>query len=244
MDGAGVFTDMDVTLPQKISDLPPDGKSSGKTLPFQTAGEEIANSIIHGLGCLLAAAGLMPLVFRAGGFLGGKGGGSTAAAAYIIFSITMIAMFLASTVYHAVPHQGAKRVLRVLDHSAIYLLIAGTYTPLCLTALRGPWGWSFLGAEWTLAAAGIVLYAVNWKFIKKAELVVYILMGWAILAGWLPLARAVPAVSLILLAAGGAAYTLGTFWYRKHSVRGAHVVWHVFVLAGAVCHWWSVWFMS
>jgi hemolysin III len=242
MNGAGVSIGMDVTLPQKIPVLPLDGESRGRTLPRQTAGEEIANSIIHGLGCLLSAAGLMPLVFRATGFLGGRGGGATAA--YIIFSLTMITMFLASTVYHAVPHQGAKRVLRVLDHSAIYLLIAGTYTPFCLTALRGPWGWSFLGLEWALAAAGIILYAVNWKFIKKAELVVYILMGWAILAGWSPLTRTVPAITLILLAAGGAAYTMGTFWYRKHGVRGAHVVWHVFVLVGAICHWWSIWFMS
>ncbi|MDR1586641.1 MAG: hemolysin III family protein [Treponema sp.] len=220
--------------------LPP----AGRTLRFQTMGEEIANSIIHGLGSLLAAVGLMPLVFRAAGFLGGKGGGIAAASAYIIFSVTMITMFLASTVYHAVPHQGAKRILRILDHSAIYLLIAGTYTPFCLTALRGPWGWSFMGLEWALAAAGIALYAANWKFIKKAEVVVYILMGWAILAGWAPLMRTVPAVSLILLAAGGAVYTMGTFWYRRRGTRGAHVVWHVFVLAGAICHWCSIWFMS
>jgi hemolysin III len=231
---------MDITLSQKISILPP----AGRALPFQTTGEEIANSIIHGLGSLLAAAGLTPLVFRAAGLLGGKGGGITAALAYVIFSATMITMFLVSTVYHAVPHQGAKRILRVLDHSAIYLLIAGTYTPFCLTALRGPWGWSFMGIEWALAAAGIVLYAVNWKFIKKAEVVVYILMGWAILAGWVPLMRAVPASSLILLVTGGALYTAGTFWYRRRGVRGAHVIWHVFVLAGAICHWWSIWFMS
>jgi hemolysin III len=231
---------MDVTLSQKISVLPP----AGRSLPFQTTGEEIANSVIHGLGSLLAAGGLMPLVFRASGFLGGKGGGGAAILAYVIFSVTMITMFLVSTVYHAMPHQGAKRILRVLDHSAIYLLIAGTYTPFCLTALRGPWGWSFLGLEWALAVTGIVLYAVNWKFIKKTEVVVYILMGWAILAGWIPLMHSVPAASLILLGAGGVVYTMGTFWYRRRGVRGAHVIWHVFVLGGAVCHWWSIWFMS
>ena len=231
---------MDITLSQKIPVLPP----AGRVLPFQTTGEEIANSVIHGLGSLLAAVGLMPLVFRAAGFLGGKGGGIVAASAYVIFYLTMITMFLASTVYHAVPHQGAKRILRILDHSVIYLLIAGTYTPFCLTVLRGPWGWSFLGLEWALAAAVITLYAVNWKFIKKAEVVVYVLMGWAILAGWVPLMRSAPAVSRILLAGGGVIYTMGTFWYKKHGVRGAHVVWHVFVLGGAICHWWSVWFMS
>jgi hemolysin III len=220
------------------------GLPAAKPLPFQTTGEEIANAIIHGLGCLLAAAGLMPLVFRSTGILGGNGGGLPVALGYIIFSGTMITMFLASTVYHAMPHKGAKRILRILDHSAIYLLIAGTYTPICLTALRGPLGWAFLGLEWALAAAGITLYAANWKFLKKAELVVYILMGWAILAGWIPLMRSVSPVSLILLAGGGAFYTMGTFWYRKHNTRGAHVAWHVFVLAGAICHWWSIWFMS
>ncbi|MDR1411412.1 MAG: hemolysin III family protein, partial [Spirochaetaceae bacterium] len=107
-----------------------------------------------------------------------------------------------------------------------------------------PWGWSFLGLEWALAAAGITLYAVNWKFIKKAEIVVYILMGWAILAAWAPLARSAPVASLVLLAGGGVFYTAGTFWYRKRGVRGAHVVWHGFVLAGAICHWCSVWFLS
>jgi hemolysin III len=231
---------MNITASQKVPVLP----SAGRALPFQTAGEEIANSIIHGLGSLLAAVGLMPLVFRAAGFLEGRGGGIAAASAYVIFSVTMIIMFLASTIYHAVLHPGVKRILRVLDHSAIYLLIAGTYTPFCLIALRGLWGWSVLVFEWALAAAGITLYAINWKFIRKAEVVVYILMGWAILAGWMPLMRSVPAISLILLVTGGALYTAGTFWYRKRSTRGAHVVWHVFVLAGAICHWWSIWFMS
>jgi hemolysin III len=236
---------MDVTIAQKAAVLPQvEAKPGASPLPFQTVGEEIANSILHGLGSLLAAAGLMPLVFRAEGILGGNGGGVVAAAGYIIFTVTMITMFLASTMYHAISHKGVKRVLRVLDHSAIYLLIAGTYTPICLTALRGPWGMAFLGLEWALAAAGITLYAVNWKFLKKAELVVYILMGWAIVVGWIPLMRTAPPLSLILLALGGAFYTIGTFWYKKHDVRGAHVVWHVFVLAGALCHWWSIWFMS
>jgi hemolysin III len=235
---------MNAAISQKISNLPAGKRPAAAPFSFQTTGEEIANSIIHGLGSLLAAGGLMPLVFRSAGFLGGRGGGAAAAAAYIVFSITMITMFLVSTVYHAVPHQGAKRILRVLDHSAIYLLIAGTYTPFCLTVLRGPWGWSFLGIEWALAAAGITLYAVDWKFIKKAEVVVYILMGWAIVAGWAPLARSVPAASLVLLVVGGMLYTAGTFWYRKRGVRGAHVIWHVFVLAGAICHWCSIWLMS
>jgi hemolysin III len=213
-------------------------------LPFQTPGEEIANSILHGLGALLAVAGLVFLLLRSGGFFGTGIEGPAARVAYVIFTSAMITMFLASTLYHAIQHEGAKRVLRVLDHSAIYILIAGTYTPFCLIALNGPWGWTFLGIEWGLAILGITFYATNLKFIKKAELGIYILMGWAIVIGWIPLMKALPLVSLILLGAGGAAYTLGTFWYSKPQRRGAHVAWHVFVLGGAACHYWSIWFMN
>jgi hemolysin III len=153
-------------------------------------------------------------------------------------------MFCASTLYHAIQHEGVKRVFRVLDHSAIYFLIAGTYTPFCLLGLRGTGGWVLFSIEWVLAVAGISLHAVNFRPLKRTELGVYILMGWAVVFGWFPLSRALPRESLILLAAGGAAYTLGTLWYSKPHRRGAHVVWHIFVLAGAVCHWWAVWLMS
>jgi hemolysin III len=161
-----------------------------------------------------------------------------------VFTAAMMTMFLASTLYHAIQHEGAKRVFRVLDHSAIYLFIAGTYTPFCLLGLKGALGWAFLGFEWAMAIAGIALYAANCKFVKKAELAIYILMGWAIVAGWIPLSKVLPRPSLILLAAGGAVYTLGTLWYSKPHRRGAHVTWHVFVLGGAACHWASVWFLS
>lgn len=213
-------------------------------LPFQTPGEEIANSILHGLGLILAVGGLVLLVLRANGHLGGAGGGGRAVTSYVIFTAAMISMFLASTLYHAIQHEGAKRVFRILDHSAIYLLIAGTYTPFCLISFRGPWGWTLFGIEWALAITGIVLYAVNYKPLKKAEIAVYLLMGWALVVSGPTLFRSLPRISLILLAAGGAAYTLGTLWYRKPYRRGTHVTWHVFVLAGAVCHWWAIWFMS
>jgi hemolysin III len=215
-----------------------------RPLPFQTPGEEIANSILHGLGALLAVTGLVILVIKSIGHTDGSAGNPLVRPAYLVFTIAMATMFLASTLYHAIQHEGAKRVFRVLDHSAIYLLIAGTYTPFCLLGLKGTLGWTFLIFEWALAIAGITLYAANWKFIKKAELAVYILMGWAIAAAWLPLSKALPRLSLILLAAGGVSYTLGTFWYSKPQRRGAHVAWHVFVLGGAVCHWGAVWFLS
>jgi hemolysin III len=220
------------------------GQRTPSPLPFQTIGEEIGNSILHGLGVLLAIAGLVLLTLRANGYLGGRGGGAPAVAILVIFTASMIILFLASTLYHGIQHRGAKRVFRILDHSAIYVLIAGTYTPFCLLGLRGAMGWAYFGAEWALAAAGISLYASGVRFIKKAELAIYIIMGWAILGGGFWLARVVPRKSMILLIAGGAAYTLGTFWYRRKNRPMTHVIWHVFVLAGAALHWWSIWFMS
>jgi hemolysin III len=204
-------------------------------LPFQTPGEEIANSILHGIGVLLAAAGLVLLCV--------KGGGALAITSYVIFTAAMIIMFLASTLYHAIQAEGAKRIFRIIDHSAIYVLIAGTYTPYSLLGFRGALGWVYFGIEWGLAAAGVSLYAANVKFIKKFELIVYILMGWACAFGIIRLIRSIPRISGVFLIAGGVAYTLGTIWYSRKNRRGSHVVWHAFVLAGAALHWWSIWFL-
>ncbi|MDR1566022.1 MAG: hemolysin III family protein [Treponema sp.] len=226
-----------MSAPKNIQPLPP-------PLPFQTPGEEIANSILHGLGILLAIAGLVLLTLRASGYLGGSPGGPAEIACYVVFTATMISMFLASTLYHAIQHEGAKRVFQILDHSAVYLLIAGTYTPFSLLGLRGAWGWAYFGVEWALAVTGIVLYSANLKFLRRAELSVYIIMGWAIAAGFWKLYRQIPFISFALLVAGGAAYTFGTFWYRRRHRRGSHVIWHIHVIAGAACHWLSLWFMS
>jgi len=213
-------------------------------LPFQTPGEEIANSILHGLGILLAVAGLILLVLRATGRLGGTMAGLLPVTCYAIYSASLVLMFLTSTLYHAIQHEGAKRVFQILDHSTVYILIAGSYTAYSLLGLRGAPGWIYFGVEWALAAAGTVLYAVNWKFLRKAELALYMLMGWAMIAGLPRLFKAIPRISFILLLAGGAAYTLGTFWYRRRHRRVSHVIWHCHVIAGAICHWFSFWFMS
>jgi len=209
--------------------------------PLYTVGEEIANSIIHGIGTLGATAGLVMLSLKAMGFLGTERGSTLDILAVVIFAATMIGMFLVSTLYHAVQHDGAKRVLRKLDHSLIFVFIAGTYTPLCLIGLRGAWGWSLFGVEWFLALLGILLNVLNYRAIRKIELACYILMGWVIVVGFVPLVRSVPIESIILIIAGGVAYTLGTIWYRKKSIRFTHVIWHVFVLAGTVCHWFAIW---
>jgi hemolysin III len=218
-------------------------ESQRKTL-VQTAGEEIANSILHGIGVLLGITALVFFIRRPVHEPAASVSGGAALAVCVVFAAAMILMFLASTLYHALRHPGAKRLFRILDHQAIYLFIAGTYTPFCLLGLKGGWGWSLFGVEWGLAAAGITLYALNCRFVKKAELAIFILMGWAIVAGFYPLIRSLSPASLALLFAGGLAYTAGTFWYRAGKrVRGTHVVWHIFVLAGAVCHFWSVWFL-
>jgi hemolysin III len=230
----------------------------------QSLGEEIANSVLHGIGGLLGIAGLVILVRQA----------QSSLPAYVIFAGAMILMFFISSLYHALCPQGIKKikeVFQIFDHQAIYIFIAGTYTPFCLLALKGPLGWALLCFEWVLAITGIILSALKCRFLKKAEMIIFILMGWAILAGCVPLARFLPLQSSILLLAGGIMYTAGTLFYRagkekcsanaKHSgedfveeenprrilrkrVIGAHVVWHVFVLAGAACHWLSVWFFS
>ncbi|MDR2535692.1 MAG: hemolysin III family protein [Treponema sp.] len=213
-------------------------------LPFQTPGEEIANAVLHGLGVLLGVVGLAALTLRGGGYLKGAEENLLDAAAYRVFMVTMIAMFLSSALYHGIQHEKAKRVLRILDHAGIYLFIAGTYTPFCLLGLKGVWGWVCFGIEWFLAITGIILYTINCGFLKKVELWVYLLMGWAIVISWFRLVQEIPLSSVVLLVAGGVAYTLGTIWYAKPTRRGSHVIWHGFVLAGAIGHWWSIWFIK
>jgi hemolysin III len=205
-------------------------------LPGRSLKEEIANSLIHALGVFLAIAGLTLLVLKAAGPLD--------TAACVVYASALILMFLASTLYHGISNEALKQLFRVLDHSAIYLLIAGTYTPFCLLGLQGAWGWTLFAIEWTLALSGIVLHACNIKALKKIEVAVYLIMGWAVVAGWMPLIRQVNRESIVLLISGGAAYTIGALFYRLKSRPGAHVVWHVFVLAGAVCHWFAVWFLA
>ena len=217
--------------------------SMAATLPIYTIGEEIANSILHGIGTLGAIAGLVLLGLKTRGLLGGQRQTRLDIIAVFLFTATMIAMFLISTLYHAIQHQGAKRILRRLDHSVIFVFIAGTYTPLCLSGLRGAWGWSLFAVEWSLAFIGIFLNILNSKALKKFEIAAYIMMGWAIVVGCVPLIRSIPMNSVILIIAGGVAYTLGIIWYRMKSVKLTHAVWHVFVIIGTVCHWFSIWYM-
>jgi hemolysin III len=218
--------------------------STAEALPFYTDKEDTVNSVLHGIGTVCAIAGLVLLNFRTRGFLGGEWKGNLSVVASLIFTVSMIAMFLASTLYHAVRHPEAKRILRIVDHSMIYIFIAGSYAPYCLTPLRGVWGWSLFVVEWTLALLGIILYNMGHKALRKKEVAVKIVMGWIVLVAVIPLSRVAPALSIILLIGGGLLYSLGTIVYHMKHIRMTHAIWHVFVLAGALCHWFSVWLLN
>lgn len=200
----------------------------------QNPGEELANSLSHGVGFLAAVATIPILV------IGALNDGAAAVVGATIFGATMALLYLTSTLYHAMAPNRAKRVFQILDHSAIYLLIAGTYTPFTLGVLRGGWGWSLFGVIWGLAVIGIFLKSVRGICYPRLSTAVYLMMGWLVLIALKPLADNVPAWGLFWLAAGGVAYTAGVGFYAARRMRYAHFVWHLFVLAGSACHFVAV----
>jgi len=201
----------------------------------QSLGEEIANSVSHGLGLLAALVGAPFLIGDAV-----RRGGASGIVGASIFAGTVALLYLASTLYHALPNNRAKRVFRVLDHGAIFLLIAGTYTPFTLGALRGPWGWTLLGLVWGLAVLGIVLTAVGGIRHARLSTAVFLGMGWLALIAIRPLWLRVPLEGLLWLLAGGIAYTAGVAFLAAKGMRYSHFVWHLFVLAGSGCHFIAV----
>ena len=201
----------------------------------QSPGEEIANTVSHGVGLLAAVAATPILVVGAiqrGGTAGGIGAG--------VFASTVALLYLTSVLYHALPANRAKPVLRVLDHGAIFLLIAGTYTPFTLGVLRGPWGWSLLGLVWSLALVGVVLKATSGVRHPRLSLGLYLAMGWLIVIAIKPLWLLMPTAGILWLLAGGIAYTAGVVFYAADHRRYSHFVWHLFVLAGTACHFIAV----
>ena len=198
--------------------------------PRQTLGEEIANSVSHGVG-LLAALGATPvLVAHAARH------GAAAVVGASVFAATVVLQYATSTMYHALPRNRAKRVFRMIEHGAIYLLIAGTYTPFMLGVLRGPWGWTMLAVIWSLAVAGVALDSVTRLRHPIVSTSVYVAMGWFIVIAARPLWLHVPREGLALLVAGGVAYTAGVAFYAAKGLRYGHFVWHLCVLAGTTCH--------
>ena len=200
-----------------------------------TRGEEIANSVSHGVGFLGAVAAAPVLVLSAV-----RDGGAARIAGASVFAAAMMLLYLTSTLYHALPPNRAKRVFQVLDHAAIFLMIAGTYTPFTLGVLRGAWGWTLFGIVWGLALAGVVLTAAGGVRYPKLTTSLYLAMGWLILIAVKPLWQRMPSEGLFWLAAGGIAYTVGVVFYAANRVRYCHFVWHLFVLAGTACHFVAV----
>jgi hemolysin III len=200
-------------------------------------GEEIAHAVTHGLGILLSIGGLAVLVaFSA---LYGDAWHITSTS---IYGTTLILLYTASTLYHGLPHAKAKQVLQRLDHAAIFLLIAGTYTPFTLVNLRGGWGWTLFGLVWGIAIAGMVLELACKKRYKRLSITLYLGLGWLVLIAIKPMLTSVDTGGLILLLAGGLCYSGGVIFYVWKKLTYHHAVWHLFVLAGSVLHFFSVLF--
>jgi hemolysin III len=197
--------------------------------------DEIASALTHGLGALLALAGSAVLIT-----LAAIHGDGWQLGASIVFGVTLLLLYTASTLYHAIQHPVAKGRLKVFDHCAIYLLIAGTYTPFTLIGLRGPWGWGLFIAIWTLAFAGVVFKLFYTGRFKLLSTIIYIAMGWLVVVAIKPLLTSVDLVTLGWMLAGGLFYTLGTFFYHRESIRYSHAIWHLFVIGGSVCHFVAV----
>jgi hemolysin III len=201
----------------------------------QTHGEEIANSVSHGVGLLGAIAAAVVLVVSAS-----RQDGAARIVGAGVFAATMVLLYLASALYHALPGNRAKRIFQVLDHTAIFLMIAGTYTPFTLGVLRGTWGWTLFGLVWGLALAGVVLSTAGGGRYPKLRVGLYLAMGWLILIAIKPLWLRVPPRGLFWLFAGGVAYTVGVAFYAAKRVRYSHFIWHLFVIAGTACHFIAV----
>ncbi len=198
----------------------------------QSLGEEIANAISHGLGFLLAVASLPILSYQAA-----QQGSTRNVVAACVFSITMMLLYLVSTLYHAVPEGRAKLWLNRMDHAAIYLFIAGSYTPFALGVLHGGWGWMLLGLVWTIAAFGVTAKMFNRLRHPLWSTGLYVAMGWLVIIALGPLVGRMAPAGLVWLVAGGLAYTLGAVVFLLDSrIRYAHFVWHLFVLTGSACH--------
>lgn len=194
-------------------------------------GEEIANAVSHGTGAILSMAALFVLVDVAM-----RKGTVMTVAAYSVFGVSLVILYTMSTIYHSLSGTRARRVLETLDHSSIYILIAGSYTAFSLTALRGSLGWIIFAASWILAVIGIVLKTLWFERFPRLSVLGYLAMGWLIVFAFKPLTLALPRTALALLVAGGLSYSAGTIFYALKRIRWFHAVWHIFVLTGSTCH--------
>jgi hemolysin III len=198
-------------------------------------GEEMANSVSHGLGLVAAIVAVPVLLLTAV-----RGGNASYIVGTSVFAGSMVLLYLASTLYHSLSHERAKRIFRLLDHGAIFLLIAGTYTPFTLGVLRGPWGWTLLVMVWSLASVGLTIKAVFGTRYSWPSIVLYVVMGWLAVVAIKPIWLHVPLPGILLIVAGGIAYTGGLTFFAAHRLRYNHFIWHLFVIAGTTCHFFAV----
>ncbi|MCK5647629.1 MAG: hemolysin III family protein [Gammaproteobacteria bacterium] len=199
--------------------------------------EEIVHTIIHGIGLILSIAGLTVLVA-----FSSLNGDVWHIVSTSVFGSTLIILYTASTLYHGIPIPKAKAVFKKIDHSAIYLLIAGTYTPFLLVNLRGVWGWSLFALVWIIAVAGILLEIFRNNRFKKLSIALYLGLGWLVVAAIKPMFDSVASGGLILLLIGGLFYSLGVIFYVRKKMLYHHAIWHTFVLAGSICHYFAILF--
>jgi len=197
--------------------------------------EELANAVTHGVGLVLSIAGLIVLIV-----LAAMRGTAWHIVSCAIYGTTLVCLYAASTLYHGIPSKRLKRALRIFDHCAIYLLVAGTYTPFLLVNLRGPWGWSLFGVVWGMALVGIILKFWFVDHFQILSTTVYLLMGWLAIIAVRPILLLVPVTGLVWLAVGGLLYTVGVVFFAWKRIPYHHVVWHVFVLGGSTCHYFAI----
>ena len=200
--------------------------------------EEMSNAITHGIGIVLAIAGLVVLLVYANMF-----GTTKHIVTFSIFGATLILLYLASTLYHSCPEGRVKKILKICDHSAIFLLIAGSYTPLTLIVLQGKLGWTLFAVVWIIAIGGIIFKTVCLEKFKSLSTLLYILMGWLVIFAIKPLYLSLNRTSIIFLVLGGLFYTFGTIFYKWKSLKYSHAIWHLFVLAGSICHFFTMFFL-
>jgi len=200
-----------------------------------TIGEEIASSVSHGIGVGLSIAGLTALVVLAALY-----GDVWQIVSVSVYGCSLVLLYLASTLYHSFQNPRVKRIFQICDHAAIYLLIAGTYTPFLLISLRGAWGWTFLAVIWGLAFLGIGLKAFFFEYYERLAALGYVFMGWLCVIAGKELLVSVPQASLIWLAVGGVVYTSGIIFLAWRRIPYGHAIWHLFVLGGSACHYFAV----
>lgn len=202
-----------------------------------TLGEEIANAITHGVGSLLAIAGLVLLIVFSSIY-----GNPWYVVSFTIYGSSLVILYTMSTIYHSLPRGTAKNVFEILDHSSIYLLIVGTYTPFELVTLRGPVGWTLFGITWGMTVVGILFKVFFVKKFVVLSTLIYIIMGWMIVFAIKPLLERLPIDGIIFLVLGGILYTIGTIFYIRRKMKYHHAIWHLFVLGGSVMHFFAILF--